>query len=256
MRKTLLILALVPWFTDVSAGPPLQPAAASADAKDNPLDEPLRLIAEARLAFQNVKDYTCILVSQERIHGEMRPENVIFMNARKEPFSIYLRWMAPKGLVNQEICYVVGRNHGMMRAHSAGLLGIVGFVNLDPRDPRVFDYSRHAITEAGIGHLIDQYGNYWLAERPWNRLHVVVEEYEVDHRRCTRVEASYPGSKPGQFYAYRSVIYFDRENHLPIRVENYGWPRPDGPPGGELLEKYSYVGLCLNVNLDDKAFDY
>jgi hypothetical protein len=228
-------------------------AQSSATPVAHPLDEPLRLIAEARQAYQGVKDYTCLLVSRERIKGELPAENVVSMKVRKEPFSVYLRWQAPRKLVDQEVCYVAGQNNGMMRVHSPGLLGLLGFISINPRDPRVFEHSRHDITEAGIGHLIQQFGSYWQAERSLRRLQVKIGEYEFDHHRCTRVEGTYPNSRPGEFYAYRTAIYFDQESHLPVRVESYDWPQP-GAPDGDLLEVYSHVDLRLNVNLDDQAF--
>jgi hypothetical protein len=244
-----LLFRLIPSLPAQSASSPLQ-------TNNNPLDEPLRLIAEASQAYQGVKDYTCLLVSQERIKGKLEAENVITMKVRKEPFGVYLRWQAPRQLAEQEVCYVAGQNNGMMRVHSPGLLGIFGFISIDPRDPRVFEHSRHDITEAGIGHLIEQFGSYWQVERPLSRLHVVISEYEFDRRRCTRVEGTYPNSKPGDFYAYRTAIYFDQQSHLPIRVENYGWPTADGSSVGELLESYSHVDLRLNVNLDDNTFKH
>jgi hypothetical protein len=255
-RSAAVLCGLTTLLVVILRFSPAAPPQATSQAPPNPVDEPLRLVSEARQAFQGVKDYTCLLVSRERIQGELQPENVVSMYVRQEPFSIYMRWQAPKALEDQEVCHVAGRNNGMMRVHSSGLLGLVGFVNLDPRDPRVFEHSRHDITEAGIGHLNEQYDRYWQAERPLHRLHVACADYEFDHRWCTRVEASYPGSKPGEYYAYRSVIYFDREHHLPIRVENYGWPRPGGPSGGDLLESYSHVALRLNVNLADQVFSH
>ena len=60
---------------------------------------------------------------------------------------------------------------------------------------------------------------------------------------------------PGDGHAHRCVVYFDRQTKLPVRFEAYERPRPDGPPGGELLECYSYLGLRFNVNLPDETFD-
>jgi hypothetical protein len=70
------------------------------------------------------------------------------------------------------------------------------------------------------------------------------------------VETIHPTNGGGQFYAYRSVVYFDKETHLPIRVETYDWPRAGGPAYGELVESYSYLQLRFNVGLGDAAFNY
>src|SRR5262249_52415652 len=74
---------------------PPSPAATLANAT-NPLDEPLRLLAEGRNAYKEVRDYTCVLVKKERMRGQLQPENVISMKVRCEPFSVYLRWQQPK----------------------------------------------------------------------------------------------------------------------------------------------------------------
>src|SRR5262249_5559274 len=136
----------------VSAPPPAQPSvprpmnptapaapsvATVAPAQTaSPMDAPVRLIREAQQAYQQVQDYTCLLIKQERINGRMPPLNVIDMKVRTQPFSVYLRWIQPRTEAGQEVCYVAGRNDGKMRVHAKGLLGTVGFVSLDPNDPR------------------------------------------------------------------------------------------------------------------------
>ena len=47
-----------------------------------------------------------------------------------------LRWLEPKALAGQEAVYVTGKNVGQMRVKSAGLLGAVGFISLEPNDAR------------------------------------------------------------------------------------------------------------------------
>jgi hypothetical protein len=220
------------------------------------LDQALRLIAEARRSYQNVRDYSCLFVKRERIQGQLQPETLILMNVRTEPFSVYLRWQSPRSMVGQEACYVAGKNNGMMRARSSGLLGAVGFVSVDPRDPRAMQHNRHSITEAGIGNLIERSARRWESERRLGKTQVRISDYEYNKRKCTRVETTHPGSTPGQFYAYRSVIYFDKETNLPVRFEAYDWPRAGGPADGELLESYSYANLRLNVGLDDEVFNH
>src|SRR5262249_56722812 len=123
-------------------------------------------------SYQQVKDYTCLFVKHERVNGQLQPENLISMKVRTQPFSIYLRWLSPKASAGQEACYVAGRNNGMMRVHTTGLLGAMGFISLDPRDPRAMEGNRHTITEAGIGNLIEQYSQGWEAMRRRNRTHV------------------------------------------------------------------------------------
>jgi hypothetical protein len=167
-----------------------------------------------------------------------------------------MRWQAPASLSNQEACYVTGKNNGMLRARSPGFLGTVGFVSLDPHDPRCLENSRHAITEAGIGNLIERFGKGWQGESRLNLTQVRIAEYDYNKRRCTRVETIHPDKHGNYFSFYRSLVYFDKTTHLPIRVENYDWPRAGGDPNGTLVESYSYVDLRLNVGLPANTFDH
>jgi hypothetical protein len=219
------------------------------------MDEPLRLIAEARRAYLEVNDYTCVLVKQERLRGRLQPEHVMMMKARREPFSVYLSWSAPKSVKGQEACYVAGKHEGRMRVHPAGLLGALGFVSLEPDDPRAREDSNHPITEAGVGNLIDRFARAWEEERRLNRTQARLSEWEFHGRPCTRVETIQADPAGGRIPYYRTVLCFDRATRLPVRVECYDWPRPNGNPDGDLSEVYSYLNVRLNVGLGDGDFD-
>jgi len=220
------------------------------------LDLPIQLIAEAEQAYQGIRDYSCLFVKREQIRGQLQADNLIEMKVRTQPFSVYMRWLGPQPLAGQEACYVAGRNNGMLRAHSTGLTGMMGFMSLDVHDPRVMQNNRHSIAEAGIGHVIDRLGQRWPAERQLGQTSVRVADYSYNQRACTRVETMHPSSGNGQFYSYRTVVYFDKENHLPIRIETYDWPRGGNRAEGELLESYSFANLRLNVGLPESAFAY
>ncbi len=232
------------------------PAAPSTPVRAGQMDVPLRLIADARQSYQAVQDYTCTFIKRERLGTQVQPEQLIAMKVRTQPFSVYMRWQRPGPMLGQEVCYVTGRNNGMMRAHSTGLLGVVGFISMDPRDPRALETSRHAITEAGIGNLIERYGQAWELENRLNRTQLRIQEYDVGGRRCMRVETVHADNANRQIPFYRSIVYFDKQNHLPIRVENYDWPRPGVDPAGALVESYSYLDLRLNVGLSDAVFTH
>jgi hypothetical protein len=238
-----------------SLGPPVMNAPGSLEPAASPLDEPLRLVALAREAYKGVQDYSCRLVKRERIDGKLQPQNIMVMNVRTQPFSVYFRWQEPPGLAGQEACYVAGRNDGKMRVRARGLLGAVGFMSLDPNDARARENNRHAITEAGIGHLIEQCASGWEQERRWGQSQVQLAEYEYDRHRCVRVEVIHPTNPEGHFWHYRDVVFFDKENHLPVRMEAYDWPHRPGDPG-DLLESYSYAGLRLNAGIPEDVFNH
>jgi hypothetical protein len=224
-----------------------QPAAT---AWSNSMEVPIRLIAEARQAYQGITDYSCTFVKKERLRDQLQADNLIVMMVRREPFSVYMRWAKPAEMAGQEACFVTGQNKGMMRVHATGLLlGAAGFVSMDPSDPRALQNTRHAITEAGIGNLIDRFSQRWDFENRLNKTMVRSAEYDYAKRRCIRVETLHQNNSGKEFLFYRSVLYFDKENHLPIRIENYDWPKAGGDRNGLLVESYSYPDLRLNVGL-------
>ena len=177
------------------------------------------------------------------------------MKVRQQPFSVNLRWLNPKDLAGQEVVYVAGKNNGALRVHATGIRGAVGFVTLQPNDPRVTAQSRHLITDAGVGNLIESLQRNWTKERGLGRSQVRAAEYEYARRKCIRVEVVHTNDEVArQFYCYRSVIYFDKETRLPVRAEAYDWPRRGGPADGDVLECYSYIDFHFNVGLNDETF--
>jgi hypothetical protein len=224
----------------------------------SPMDEPVRLIHEAQRAYQDVRDYTCLLIKRESINGMLpNADTVMEMKVRAQPFSVYLRFIQPRTEAGQEVCYVAGRNDGKMRVRPKGVLGsFAGFVSLDPNDPRARQTSKRSITEAGIGNMIDRFARAWENERSGNlTTQVRVAEYEYNRRRCARVETIHPDNGNGHFLYYRDVVYFDKETHLPIRLEFYDWPRQAGDTG-HLVEVYSFANMRLNVGLGDEVFNH
>jgi hypothetical protein len=232
--------------------PGTPPAAAPAA---NPLDEPLRFIGEAAKTYAGVQDYSCTMISQERVRGKLLPQNVIQMKFRGQPFSVYMQWAEPRANAGREVCFVKGRNGDKLRVHEpTGIASRLGFIPIDPRDPRVLENSRHTIYEAGLGNLIARLQTDWTRERQGNTTQIRMADYQYDNRPCTRVETIHTQRDP-QAYCYRSVIYFDKQNHLPVRTECYDWPRAGGPPEGDLLESFSYVNLQFNLGLTDAVFN-
>jgi hypothetical protein len=254
----VLVLAGAGQPPAVQAPPPAGAPGVPVMAQQPPAtDQAGQLIAEARASFARVRDYMGTLVKQERVAGQLQPEQFITLRVRQQPFSVYLKWLGPKGFDGQEADYVAGKNNGRMRAKAAGLAGAVGFVSVEPNDPRAMRQSRHAITETGIGHLIETIARGYQVERslPPNQVQTRFADYAFQQKPCTRMETVHLMNN-GQFYCYRCVVYFEKEQKLPVRFEAYDWPAAGGNPQGELLECYSYIDLKFNVGLTDAAFGF
>jgi hypothetical protein len=227
-----------------------------ATAKSQTPTEPAaQLISEARNSFGRVRDYVGTMVRQERVGGQLQPEQFIDLRVRQQPYSVYLKWTSPKQFVGQEAFYITGKNNNEMKAKGAGLAGIAGYLSMPPNDPRALRHSRHTITETGIGHMIETIARSYELERrfPPSQVKVQIADYAFQQRVCTRMEVTHLVNN-GQFYCYRCVVYFDKEMKLPVRFEAYDWPKTGGDPNGELIECYSYINLKFNVGLTDAAF--
>jgi hypothetical protein len=227
------------------------PAAPSAE-----FDRAIALLAEARARFRDVTDYECHLVKRERVRGTLLPESVITMKVRNRPFSVYLHFESPEADRGMEVCYVEGRNGGMMRVQPAHALGVFGFWSVDPHDPRALAKSRHCVTEAGLGHLLEGTARYWDMERRLGATSVRITDDELGGRASTRIETVHPDRSAGAFYGYRCVLWLDRATRLPAGAETYDWPRPDAPEGGDLLERYRFLDLRCNVRLGESVFSH
>jgi hypothetical protein len=217
------------------------------------MDQPLAYIQEARRNYSAVRDYTCMVAKKESVNGVLSPDHFIQFKF-KAPMSIYMKWISPSDMAGQEVAFVLGANGNKMRVKSGKLgLKITGFHSIDVDDPRVLQNSRHTIYEAGIGHMIDNTLKLWEIEKKLNKTQVKTGEYSFNNRRCIRIETIHPERRQ-EYYSYRGVIYLDKESKIPVRLENYDWPRQAGPPEGDLLEMFSFIDLRFNVGLSDAEF--
>lgn len=227
---------------------------AAANAEQLSFDQPLNWMYEAKTNFTAVKDYTCTLVSREKVNGKLGDENIIQMKFMA-PFSVYMKWLGPQKNQGQEVAFVQGKNNNKMRVKSPILPAIAGWHSIDPTDPRVLQNSRHTILEAGIGNMIDQTIRSWEIERSIGKTKILPPaQAKYNQRDCIKVEVVHL-EKHAQANCFRTVIYLEKVSKMPIRLENYDWPRAGGPAEGELLEQFSYVNIQFNTGLKDAEFN-
>ncbi len=213
------------------SGPPTQPRTVTpaAAVTTTAFDQPLAWFLDGRRNFTAVQDYTCTLAKREKVNGALSEEHFIEAKFRTQPFSVYMRWLAPAKFAGQEVAFIMGHNNNKMRVHSKGLIkGTIGFVSLDVNDRRIMELTHHTIYEAGIGSLIEQGIKYLEAEKQIGTGRVNITEVLHDNRRCLRVEIV-RGERRPQFDFYRTVFYLDKDAKMPVRAENYDWPHAGGP---------------------------
>ena len=223
-------------------------------APEGRIDVALRTIAGCREAYRRVVDYTCTFVKRERLDGEtLSAPHVMAMKARTDPGSVYFKFVRPKP--GREAIFIAGKHGGKTLVHDVGLAKLLaGTLALDPRGGMAMDDSRHPITEAGLGHLIETISGRWAGEMREGETRVDIDEgASVEGRPCTLIESTHPHKRPG-FLFHTVKVFIDRELNLPIRFEAYDWP---ASPGSDPLpvEEYTYRDLKLNVGLTDLDFD-
>jgi len=217
------------------------------------LQRALELIEGCRQRYGELTDYTCTFFKRERIGGRMTPPHVMSMKARTSPKSIYLRFQQPHR--GREAIYVEGRNRNKVLAHDVGLNRLLaGTLELEPTSARAMEESRHPITKAGIGPLIDTIAERWRLElSPSESIVSIVDSLFLGGRPCLLIETVHTKRSPS-FLFHKVRLFIDTELGLPVRFEGYDWPRN---PGGaeELVEEYTYSDIRINVGLGEQDFD-
>jgi hypothetical protein len=208
-------------------------------------EEAVRLLALARQACVGVRDYRCTLATRERMRDRLGPEQVAEMAVRVRPFAVRLRWREPAVSVGQQVWFAAGFHNDLMRVRPAGYLGsLVGVMAMDPHAPAVRESSRHAITDAGLGNMLEEFATAWAAEAS-HETEVRVTGSEVDGKTCWRIVVVLDGES-GAWWR-RAALHVEEGSYLPVRAEYH-----DGL--GRLLDKATYRDLEVNVGLGDDVF--
>lgn len=219
---------------------------------EHPLVPAIRLARQSLEVLEKVRDYEATFVRREVVNGK-RVNQRIQMKLREKPFSVYLKFVQPHA--GREVLYVHGRNQNQLLAHEgSGLTALVGTVSLPPDSPTVMAETRHPITRIGMRNMVKLLLKRWEGQTEFGETEVrFFPDAKMGDVACEVIESSHP--RPRQQFPFQMTrLYIEKESRLPIRVENYGFPRRPGdrPP---LLEEYTYTNVRVNVGLTDRDFD-
>lgn len=173
----------------------------------------------------NFKDYSGVLVSQERIEGELRPARTARFKFTANPGRVLLHYTenAPsprKFIFTEKIFYSAVDNGGNMlvlpRVEMGGVAKFAPVINRDPRDPEVSKSSLRRIDEFGFH----------------NTLHNVRKVYEDAESR-------------GELLKYGIVQTEQRKN-----LEGEGSNRPVITIGRKLPDDPRYPAALTIMDLD------
>lgn len=214
-----------------------------------------------RRIHSEVRDYTCVLVKRERVHGKLLPYQYMYakvrhsrvMDGKQVPFSVYLKFLAPEDLQGREVLYVEGQNDGKIIAKKGGLRFSYITTQLDPTSDLALEDNRYPITEFGFENLVHRFIEH-IENSVLDDCTVEIRvDARVDNKPCVAIEVV--NHRPESHTRFHSArVYIDTTLRIPIHYEAYDWPStPQGEP--RLLEQYTYRDVKLNVGLTDLDFD-
>ncbi|HKB02131.1 MAG TPA: DUF1571 domain-containing protein [Gemmataceae bacterium] len=157
---------------------PVRPAA------ESNLDALHRLHRIAADRFAQLEGFQCRLTRRETVSNKAMPEEVLDFKFRREPYSIYLKWVGLEAQ-GRELIYVQGKYDNKVQILTGRCEGLVipaGMrVSRSPTDKDVRSKSRYDIREGGMGTAIA-----WLGK--------VLARMEADPTQANRVR--YLGRRP------------------------------------------------------------
>lgn len=228
-------------------------------------------VSDAQLVLthikSNIRDYTCDFVKRERIGDELMPVEKIDLRVRnrmiengntKVPFSVYMKFRAPRESRNREILFVEGANNGKLLAKEGGARGKwLPSVWLRPDGPFAMKSSRYSISEVGMQRLAERLIESAGENKTPNLCKIkYIRGAKVNSRNCSYLEVVRDDRQPGPLgpnNIYLVQIFIDEQLKLPVRYAAYDWPTESGGKP-RVLEEYTYQNIKLNVGLTDRDF--
>jgi Protein of unknown function (DUF1571) len=244
--------------TEKAAGPVTVQAMrpTTAELESHPLAQALEFARRVQSNLENnVRDYTATLIKQERIAGQLNPEEVAFIKVRNQPFSVYMKFLAPEDLKGQEALYVEGANEGNLLGHAgSGAKALIGTVSIPPTGPIAMFGQRYPITELGLANLVQRLIEVGEHDEQLGECSVWQhDDAKVGDRPCISFTVLHPTKRAGLLF-HIARIFVDKELMVPLHYEAYDWPEKPGEPP-PLLEQYTYARLRMNPGLTDDDFD-
>ena len=256
-RMTRTTLTLRTTFCLASLVAALAPQAQAADrvavkpstSRGGALKQALKIAGESRAALQTVKTYSATF-SKKEIVGKKMIEQTMQLKMRHKPFSVYLKFANPHS--GREVIYVDGHNDGKLVVNLGGTLGkILGLRKLEPNNRLVMKENRYPITDIGILRMLDTVVQQW-EKLPGNSKVRYFPNAKLGKKSVRVIQVIRPKrSSESPFHMTR--LYIDNKTRLPIRVQQYGFPRKSGgkPP---LIEEYTYSNVKLDKKIGDSDF--
>ena len=229
----------------------------------HPLVPAMQLASESYVFLRdNVSDYACRIIKQERIDGRLKPMEFIDAKVRHQRVvdgrhvqrpSIYLHFVGPEEMVDREVLWVEGTNNGKMVVRRGGTRFEYLTLDLDPAGDAALQYSRYPTSESGMINMVRKLIDVGTADMQYGECEVqIFDDVKVDGQPCRCVQVMHPRRR-SVFLFHIVRIYIADDFPIPIRYEAYDWPvgESNDPP---LIEEYTFQDVRLNVGFSDAEF--
>jgi len=118
-----------------------------------------KVLEAARARYATMESYVARFTRREVIGSRKEPEEMILFKFRKQPFSVYFKWLGEVGN-GREAVYVQGHHdskiHTLLAAGDIPLMPAGKRMSLSPDNILVTSAARHSIVDAGIGTTLDR----------------------------------------------------------------------------------------------------
>ncbi len=224
-----------PKVAQASTPAPAQAAPSAPEVKPSGIAQIRALIDTGQNRLDSIRDYQVLMTRQERVGSTLQPAEEVLLSLRRTPWAVRLEW--PTGPTQgREVIYSEQETGGQLQIYAPGTL--VPRLSLAPDSPLVMAKSRHPITEAGLGDVLEkldrsltphEQGRAAGASMSYDGI-VSREDLAQPCHQITEVRAN------GEVW----VVALDGETCLPVLV--------DGRTGsGDLLEHYVFRDLRTNL---------
>jgi hypothetical protein len=236
--------------------PDLPAPGAAPPAVESKLHRLHRLAAEE---YARMDGYIVRLTRREQVNGKDQSKEVIKFTFRKEPWSVRMVWLEgdSKG---REVIYVKGRYdnklHTRLGPNDGNLVMRAGSrIALALDSPMVRASSRHSITDAGVGSIIERFGSLVEANAKGDKRRGTLtylgpqkrDEFDAPVEAAEQVIPA--GADKDLPRGGRRLWMFDAaKNHLPALVITTD-------DRGHEVEYYLHDRYIYPASLDDKDFD-
>ena len=219
---------------------------------------PLRQVYQNAVArWATIDSYIVRLKRREVVAGKMQQEELMLVKFRKEPFSIYFKWLGNQAK-GREVIYVQGRNDNqLLTLNGAGdvpLMPASFVLKISPDTGMARARCRYPITDAGFGSTIQRFGNVLerneRGDTSLGTLRYVGQTRRPEYDRPLEeiVQTLAPRSDPLLPDGGERHFFFDTDSHLPLLIFA-------ADNAGREVEYYANDRFEPNVGLDDGDFD-